>query len=306
VTELDLLLLGVDGGGTCCRARLCDFSGAILGEGKAGPANIRFGLEQSFAAVQQAATQCGTQAGLVPSDLARVVACLALAGASEPGDRAAAEKYPTFFHKTIVIADAQAACIGAHAGQDGGVIVVGTGTIGWAERGGRQYRVGGWGLPVSDEGSGAWLGCEVLRRVLWAHDFRIPWTGLLTSLFGRFQSDPHAIVRWLSNAAPRDFGSLAPIVAEHARSDDPTAIELMQRAATHVDALAVRLVSLGIERIALVGGLAGQIEPWLAEATKSHLVPPVGDALDGALRLARNAVQAVPCRPHLPASARGP
>ena len=45
------LFLGVDGGGTRCRARLADLSGKILGEGSAGPANIRFGIEPSFAAV---------------------------------------------------------------------------------------------------------------------------------------------------------------------------------------------------------------------------------------------------------------
>ena len=37
------LLLGVDGGGTRCRARLSDPAGAKLGEATAGPANIRLG-----------------------------------------------------------------------------------------------------------------------------------------------------------------------------------------------------------------------------------------------------------------------
>ena len=71
----------------------------------------------------------------------------------------------------------------------------------------------------------------------------------------------------MSKATPRDFGSLAPIVVEHARSNDPMAIELMQRAATHIDALALRLVSLGTERIALVGGLVAQIGPAAGRRT---------------------------------------
>ena len=45
-----ILLLGVDGGGTRCRARLATPAGDVLGEGAGGPANIRFGLEESFAA----------------------------------------------------------------------------------------------------------------------------------------------------------------------------------------------------------------------------------------------------------------
>jgi len=283
------LLLGVDGGGTQCRARLTSASGAKLGEGTGGPANIRFGLEQSFAAILDATRQCLRQAGLGNRDFSRIVACLALAGASEPTDLAAAQSYHHPFAQLLVTADAHAACVGAHRGRDGGVIVIGTGTVGWAEVNGRHHRVGGWGLPISDEGSGAWLGCEALRGVLWAHDGRIAWTDLLTALFQRFQSDPHAIVRWGAQASPRDFGSFAPLIVEHAAHDDPVAVELLRRAAAHVDALAARLVAFGAERLALVGGLAPHVAPWLSAATERRLVPPAGDALAGALQLARTA-----------------
>jgi glucosamine kinase len=292
----DLLLLGVDGGGTRCRARLSTLSGTTLAEAVAGPANIRFGIDKGFAAVFQAAAQCLTQAGLSAGDSARIVACLGLAGASEPSYRAAAQRYRHPYRDLVVTTDAQAACVGAHGGRDGAVIVVGTGSIGWAERDGLQFRIGGWGLAVSDEGSGAWLGREALRRVLWAHDGRIPWTGLLTALFQRFHSDPHAIVRWAANAAPGDLGSLAPAILEHGAVSDPAATELMRLAAGHVDALAARLVAIGADRLSLVGGLAGPIEPWLSDTTKCHLVQPQGDALDGASRLAGAAASRLQAR----------
>jgi len=290
--DRDVLLLGVDGGGTRCRARLCAASGERLGEATAGPANIRFGLQQSFAAVLQAALQCLEQAGLSQDDLGRIVACLALAGATEPDHLAAMQNYKHPFRKAIITTDAHAACVGAHDGRDGGVIVVGTGTIGWAELAGRAHRAGGWGLPVSDEGGGAWLGLEALRRVLWAQDGRRAWTRLLRALFEKFQSDPHAIVRFTFEAKPRDYASLAPLVVEHAAQRDAAAIELMRSAASHIDALAERLVAFGAERIALAGGLALEIEPWLAPKTRRHLVPPAGDALAGALSLARVAAEA--------------
>ena len=284
----DSLLLGVDGGGTRSRARLCAISGVKLGEGSAGPANIRFGVRQSFAAVLEATMQCVSQANLSARDLSRMTACLALAGACEPTAFAAAQKYEHPFRKAIITTDAHAACLGAHGSRDGGIIVVGTGTVGWAQLKGRSHRAGGWGLPVSDEGSGAWLGCEALRRVLWAHDGRIPWTPLLSILFKQFQS-PFAIVRWCSTALPRDFGLLAPAIVHHADRGDPAGVELMQYAAGHVDELAARLVALGANRLALAGGLAAHMEPWLAPTTQNHLVPAAGDALTGALQLARAA-----------------
>jgi glucosamine kinase len=284
--EGSALLLGIDGGGTRCRARLSAPSGLLLAEAVGGPANIRYGMEESFAAVFEAGDRCLEQAGLSARDLQRIVACFALAGASEPSYRAAAERHAHPYHDAVVTTDAHAACVGAHAGRDGGVIIAGTGSIGWAELGGRHFRIGGWGPSVSDEGSGAWLGREALRRVLWAHDGRISWTGLLTIFFRRFESDPHAIVGWASNATPREFAELAPIIVEQAAANDATAIDLVRSAAAQIDALALRLLAIGATRLALMGGLAKPIEAWLHEETRRHLVPPQGDALDGALRLA--------------------
>src|SRR6185312_12071275 len=126
----NMLFLGVDGGATKCRARLCASSGARLGEGAAGPANIRLGLEASFGAVLDATNLCLLQAGFSSADLSRISACLALAGATEPADLAAAQTTNYPFARTVITNDAHAACIGAHGGEEGGVIVAGTGSIG--------------------------------------------------------------------------------------------------------------------------------------------------------------------------------
>jgi glucosamine kinase len=288
---IDTFLLGIDGGGTRCRARLCTAAGARLADAVTGPANIRLGFKTAMIAVMSATDECLDQAGLSKRELNRITACLALAGASEPTQLALARRHKYPFAQTILITDAQAACVGAHRGTDGGVIIVGTGTIGWGELKGRQHRVGGWGLLISDEGSGAWIGCEALRRVLWAHDGRVPWTGLLDDLFNHFRRDPHAIVRWTTRASPRDYGSFAPLVVSHASKQDPAATELMRRAAGHIDALAARLLSTGVRPLALAGGLAAEMEQWVSSETRLHLIQPAGDALDGAIQLARVAAE---------------
>jgi glucosamine kinase len=130
-----------------------------------------------------------------------------------------------------------------------------------------------------------------LRRTLWAHDGRMTWTPLLQSLFGRFRSDPHAIVRWMTGALPRDFATLAPEVVTHAARNDPVAVELLRLAGGHIEGLAQHLVALGVDQLSLVGGLAPAIEPWLSHATRCRLVAPQGDTVAGALQLARNAAE---------------
>jgi glucosamine kinase len=288
--KADFLLLGVDGGGTRCRARLCALSGHVLAEAATGPANLRLGLEQSFSAVMEATAECLRQAGLPFSQVRRIAACLALAGASEPTNLAEAQAHPHPFGKVIVTTDAHAACLGAHGGRDGGVIVAGTGAVAWAIVNGRSFRVGGWGMPISDEGSGAWLGCETLRRVLWAIDGRLAWTQLLRTVAAGFGDDPHAIVRWTQTASPRDFASLAPHVFDYAAQGDMAAAELLRLAAGHIDALARCLLEVGSERLALVGGCAPFLTPCLSRETRSHLIEPAGDALSGAIKLANSAV----------------
>jgi glucosamine kinase len=291
MTTRDPLLLAVDGGGTHCSARLATVSGNLLGEAVAGPANLRLGVNRSFAVVVEVASDCLKEAGLPATEMGRIVACLALAGASEPTYLAAAKAHKHPFRKAIVTTDAHAACVGAHGGADGGIIVAGTGTVGWARVKGRTYRVGGWGLPISDEGSGAWAGCEALRRVLWAHDGRIAWTPMLRALFANFSCDPHAIVTWTATASPRDFGALTPRIADYAAQGDAASIELLRLSAAHIDALAARLLAVGADRLALVGGFAPSLRRWLSPATTEHLVEPAGDALAGGLALARAAAQ---------------
>ena len=171
--------------------------GLVLGEGTAGPANIRMGVDSSMRSVLDATGQCLAEAKLSISSRP-IIACLALAGATEPIERKAIETYRHPFRQMMVTTDAHAACVGAHRGEDGGIIIIGTGTVAWAMLAGRSHRVGGWGFPVSDEGSGGWLGCEVVRRVLWAYDGRAPWTGLLRCRLRAVQLRPHAIVRWMS------------------------------------------------------------------------------------------------------------
>jgi glucosamine kinase len=293
VVEQSILLLGVDGGGTHSRARLSTHSGTPLAAAAGGPANLRLGIENSFSCVLNIARQCLENAGVPERHFSRVVACLALAGASEPSHLASAEQHKHPFRSAIVTTDAHAACIGAHGGKDGGVIVAGTGTVGWAVMKGQSYRLGGWGLPVSDEGSGAWIGTEALRRVLWAYDGLIAWTDLLKDIFSDFAGDPHAIVGWSATASPRDFGAFAPRIAMHAARRDAAAVELMQLAAAHIDRLAAKLIALGVPQLALVGGLAPALRPWLARESQSQLTEPAGDAVDGALALARSEAESL-------------
>ena len=74
------LFLGVDGGGTGCRARLEDSSGVVLGLGQSGPATARLGLSETWDSVREAFAMAIAEARLEPPDLSRIRAAVGIAG----------------------------------------------------------------------------------------------------------------------------------------------------------------------------------------------------------------------------------
>ncbi|MEI9418371.1 BadF/BadG/BcrA/BcrD ATPase family protein, partial [Mesorhizobium sp. Cs1321R2N1] len=64
-TDADYFL-GVDGGGTGCRARLEDAQGMVLGQGLSGPATTRLGIEAAWGSIAKAYGAAIDEAGFAP------------------------------------------------------------------------------------------------------------------------------------------------------------------------------------------------------------------------------------------------
>jgi glucosamine kinase len=289
-SQPDPLFVGVDGGGTGCRARIEDAKGCLLGTGIAGPAALRIGVDRALAEVEKACRVALEEAGLGSDALSSVYAGVGLAGVGRKGVLEQLVLRPHPFRSVIYAHDATIACIGAHSARDGGIVIVGTGSVGFAVVGGREVRVGGYGFPISDEGSGADLGLHAIRLALRAYDKRAVETSLTHDVMMRFHNDPFEAVAWMDNATATDYAIFAPLVMRHADAGDPVARRIIRDAAEQIDELVRRLSDCGASRVALLGGLASSMQPWLAPDVQRRLVPVEGDAVDGALHLARRAV----------------
>jgi glucosamine kinase len=283
------LFIGVDGGGTGCRARLQDDEGRVLGTGIGGPAALRLGIDQSMAAVATACRAALAEAGLAAEALAGMDAAIGLSGVGRKGalEELCARPHP--FRSVVFVNDAAIACIGAHGGRDGGIVIIGTGSVGFAVVDGREIRVGGYGFPISDEGSGADLGLHAIRLALRASDGRALATNFTREVMSRFGDDAFEAVAWMDRATATDYATFAPLVMRYANDGDPIGRGIVREAAEHIDELVRLLIERGAPRISLLGGLASPIEPWLAPDVQRRLSPVQSDALDGALYLARRA-----------------
>ena len=280
------LFLGVDAGGSHCRCRLVDSVGTILGESEIGPANARIGIELLYAALLDVTGQVIVSAGLNAEAVATVRAGMGIAGISRPGMRDALATLPLPFAATRFETDAEIANLGAHGGGDGAILILGTGSIAQLRIGEVRFSIGGYGFPISDEGSGAALGLSAMRHALRATDGRTRATPLSAAVMERFGQDPAAAIAWMDTASPRDYASFAPLVMSSAEGGDEIARSIVEDAALHVERFIETIFERGAPRCALMGGLAPRMRPWLRARTVERLSEPLGDALDGALRLA--------------------
>ena len=281
------LFLGIDAGGTRCRARLVDETGRVLGTGQAGPANLTLGIDRARRAIVAASAEAFASAGLHRSAVRRTHAGMGVAGIDDPQLAEAIARCRFGFASVTFRSDAVTACLGAHGDQDGGLLILGTGSQGIVRTGGQFHRIGGWGFMISDQGSAAVLGHTALRQALLAHDGVVQASPLTRRLMRRFDNDPKKMLPWARQATPAQWGEISPLVFAAAGKDDPVASQLVAKAVAEVGRMLERMRALGARRIALAGGLADAYAERLPRRWTRWLVPPQRDALAGAIDLAR-------------------
>ncbi len=279
------LVLGIDGGGTSCRAAVATAAGVILGRAKSGAANIRTDLTGARSSIVRAAQLAFTEAGIDPELIDRTPALLGLAGSNVGTYRQQLEAILPF-PKCAVESDALIALEGALGSGDGAIAILGTGSAYMLRRGGVARTVGGWGFLVGDQGSGARIGRDLLEETLLGYDNIRPASPLTRALLAVFRDNPRDVVEFTTTAKPGDFGGFAPMVFEHAAKGDQVAEFILSRAVADIEA------SLGVldlrddEPLCLLGGLAALYAPRLSERYRARMLAPAQDALGGAVAMA--------------------
>jgi glucosamine kinase len=277
------LYLGVDGGATRCRARLRDAEGRALGEANGAAANIHVDFDAAVAAMRAVIDEVLGKVGLGDSDRGPIAMGLGLAGFKQGSDQTRVAAAFPGFRLVCAANDATTACIGAHAGADGGLVIAGTGSAAIARVRAKETIIGGRGFALGDDGSGSHIGLDALRSAMRAFDGLAPASALTDDILAEFGGDPVAMVNWALQAKPGDFGAFAPRVFERAASHDSVAREIAGSAAHAIGALIRGVLALGAERVALVGGVGEALRPYLEPDIAARIEAPLYDATDGAI-----------------------
>lgn len=270
-------VLAIDGGGSGCRAALADRAGRVLARAEGGPANIASDPDGAIRHLR--AISAAVLRGLPPDGVRVVMGLAGVNAMAGMADLRAQLQAGLPFASVRIETDARIAVAGALQGADGVVAVLGTGSVFAVQRGGAMRQVGGHGLILGDEGSGAWLGRGLLSAAARAADGLGPMTPLLRAMLDEM-GGLGGIVGFSLTARPADFAQFAPRLIGF---DDPVAQALLARAEAEV-ALAVGVLQAGEALpVVFLGSLGLALAPRFA--ARWEVRQALGSGLDGALWL---------------------
>ena len=282
------LFLGIDGGGSKCKAIIMNKDNEILGTGISGPGNPLHGFEQATTSITESAKLALEDAGLANIELNELVAGVGLAGVNIPVlfDKMASWHHP--FKQMHLATDLLIACLGAHDGKDGAVIISGTGSCGFTCVDEQHTIVGAHGFPHGDKGSGAWFGLQGVKQVLLSLDGLVQPTSMSTVLLNKLNcKDDTDLVEAVASQKATFYAQQANLVFDAAEVGDKVALAIVTEGAEYINNIARTLAVQNPPRMSMLGGLTPRLKLWLADEVKNMLATPLHAPEVGSVIFAR-------------------
>lgn len=283
------LIVVVDGGGSGCRLGAFDVGGNLLATAKDGPASLSLGVDQTWLHIRRGISSLAEQLDEANSWMPSKI-CMGLAGSLQNERR---NQFLSLFPQElspILVTDGHAQLWGATGGYPGACLAMGTGSVlHWIDETGASKMAGGWGFPVGDEGSGAWLGFKLVNAYLWHRDTCQPGTEVpivLSLLQDRIGQNVSDIQVWSTETRSTELASLAPMIVSAAEQGDALANTLLSEGAAQCE----RLIQVAPDSLPvyIVGGLADVYHPRLNSSTRQRVQKPRGNALSGLYSLCQS------------------
>lgn len=250
-------IIGIDSGGTKTTARAYSPDGVPLDSAVSGFGNLTVDFAQGMENICAAADELrGRLAGEC------LYLCLGCAGIETGGKKDAARNFLAARYggsRVHVTNDAMLGLYAALEGQDGVLVIAGTGSIGYLKQGGVLRRFGGWGHLINDDGSGYSIAIRAIRYIAYSFDTGSGDTPLRRAVFSRLGlTELRELIDFVYASAKGEIAALVPVVVETAEAGDPQAREILTWAGERLAWLAIPLCrqnGLQKPRIAISGSV---------------------------------------------------
>lgn len=236
--ETKKIWVSVDGGGTKTTICACDALGKKVYDRSFGYSNYKSsGLETASNTLQEAFSQMMLALDCKKEEIAGIV--MAIAGCDTKRDM---QIYRDIMLKTgidesrLFVCNDTEAIFRAISDKDGVCVVSGTGSIVCAyDAHGLLARVGGWGSPLSDLGSGYWIGARILQHVIrWFDGVNEETREVYEDIAEAFQKSNAELPWILADLPVSEVAAVSSYVFQHAARGDSLCHEIVGEAADYM------------------------------------------------------------------------
>lgn len=230
-------VIGIDGGGTKTALKLADEGGKIILSMEGGPCNINSMGKEAVERMLKELIGASLEKAQLTMEQIKVL-CIGTAGVDRPSDKLIMKdiiRAAGFNNKTIITNDAVTALYGGVGGNEGVILISGTGSICYGRNSeGEAKRAGGWGHLIGDEGSGYYIGINAINKIARGFD-GIEEKTVITDLILEYLKLESAsdLIQFVyrSGAGKSEIASLAKLVDEAYKQGDSIAEEILLKAA---------------------------------------------------------------------------
>ncbi len=237
-------IIGVDGGATKTEAVAYNLYDNELGRACTGFGNLFLDFDKSAQNVINAIKQCIDSIELPQSDKNCQCIYLGLAGIDIGNNKEKIQNLvkEKFGCDAVGYHDSYLAHVAVHKGDDGIIIISGTGSVGYGIFKGRSAKAGGWGHIIGDEGSGYDIAVSAFKRIAYEYDCQLAPSELTKNIINKMNiKDVNEIVKLTYTYSKAEIASFAPIVARLAVQSDINSINILKTAGQHLAAMTARL-----------------------------------------------------------------
>lgn len=223
-------VIGVDGGGTKTEAVAYDFNGDIIKSSLTGYGNLLNGREEGLRNIVDSISILVDELGV--ENLNGIY--LGIAG-SEVGtnNEIINDVVKSKFNvETIVMNDSELALKALLKGEDGILTIAGTGSIAFGINKDEQWKAGGWGNLLGDEGSAYKIAIEGLKNMIYENDNSMDLSSLSKAMLNYLNIEkPDDIVGFVYSSTKDEIAKLAQIVSKEAEIGHEVAKNILVREA---------------------------------------------------------------------------
>jgi len=265
-------VIGVDGGGTKTEAVAYDLKGVEIGKALTGFGNLVNGKEEAIINITKAIETLVEKLGI--DGLKGLY--LGLAG-SEVGDNERIvynELKNKFKIVPVIMNDGDLALKALLKGEDGLLVIAGTGSNVFGIKGDSQFRCGGWGHLLGDEGSAYKISIDALKRMIYEEDYGLVKSELSKAVLEYFHTENVNDITGFVYASTKDeIAKIASVVSMVAESGEEFSKAILKNEGVSLAKATQRVFNkLSFEKckIGLVGGVIRKSK-YVREAFQKYL-----------------------------------